>query len=112
MKNYEKIKKLKFLDFALVTDDVIIYVKIFETCDQFIFITYSLKIKHIKFHGFSMKRTGFMVIFLPRTKKLPPPHLRSSKNPAWDRINQRKDVFNFIEFSYISSLLEALDIIA
>ena len=32
-------KNLKFLDFALVADDIII----FETCDQVIFITYSLK---------------------------------------------------------------------
>ena len=75
-KNYGKTKNLKFLDFALVTDDVIKVfdvVIIFETCDQVIFITYSLKIKRIKFHGFSMKRTGFIVIFLPRAKKPSPP---------------------------------------
>ena len=39
-------KNLKFLDFALVADDVIKVfddIIIFETCDQVIFITYSLK---------------------------------------------------------------------
>ena len=67
-------ENLKFLDFALVTDQVIKVfgqVIIFETCDQVIFITYSLKIKRIKFHGFSMKRTGFIVFFMPRVKKPP-----------------------------------------
>ena len=59
---FEKLSKnenLKILDFALVNDII------FETCDQVTFITYSLKIKRIKFHGFLMKRTGFIVIFLP-----------------------------------------------
>ena len=71
----KKNEKLTFLDFALVTDDVIKVFDnaiIFEICDQVIFITYSLKIKRIKLHGFLMKRTGFIVIFLPRTKE--PPH--------------------------------------
>ena len=75
-KNCEKIKDLKFLDFALVTDG---FIKVFddtitfETCDQVIFITYSLKINRIKFHGFSMKRTGFIVIFLAGAKTPPTP---------------------------------------
>lgn len=50
-----KTKNLKFLDFALVTDDVIKFfgdVIIFEICDQFVFITYNLKNKRIKFHSF------------------------------------------------------------
>ena len=61
--NIEKTENLKFLDFTLVNDDVI---KVFddliilETCDQVIFITCSLNIKRIKFHGFSMKRTGHL----------------------------------------------------
>ena len=65
-------KKLKTWNFLILlwwqklqNDNVII----FETCDQIIFITYILKIKCIKFHGFSMKRTGFIVIFLLRAKK-------------------------------------------
>ena len=65
----KKSENLKFLDFAMVTDDVIKVfdeVNSFETCDQVIFISYSLKIKRIKFHGLSMKKTGFIVMFLPR----------------------------------------------
>ena len=80
--NYEKTENLKFLDFALVNDDVIKFfndVIIFETCDKVIFITYSLKIKRIKFHGFSMNRTGFIVIFPPRAKRPPPPTFEKFK---------------------------------
>ena len=71
MKTIRKPENLTFLDFALVTDYVIkIFddVIIFETCDQVILIIYSLKIKPTKFHGFLMKRTGFIVIFLPWAK--------------------------------------------
>lgn len=53
-----KTKNLKFLDFALVTDNVIKFfgdVIIFEICDQFVFITYNLKNKRIKFHSFLWK---------------------------------------------------------
>ena len=69
----KKNKNLTLLEFALVTDEVIKVfddVFIFETSVQVIFITYSLKIKRIKFHGFSMKKTGFIVIFLPWAKTI------------------------------------------
>ena len=69
VENLWKNENFKFLDFALVTDDAI---KVFKTCYQVTFITYHLKIKRIKFHRFSIKRTGFGVIFLPRAKKSPP----------------------------------------
>ena len=74
LKNYGKSKNLNIFDFALVTDDIIKFfddVIIFETCDQVIFIACSLKIKHIKFHGFPVKRTGFIVVFLPSDQKAP-----------------------------------------
>ena len=59
---------------------------IFKVCDQVILIPYILKMKHIKFHGLSMKRTGFIVIFLLWEKKLPPP----SPQLTLDRVNPRK----------------------
>ena len=75
MKIYEKTKNFKFLYFALVTVGVMSVfhdVVVFEICDQVILVIYSLKIKRIKFHGFSMKVTGYVVIFLPRVKKPSP----------------------------------------
>ena len=51
----KKYIKLKLLDSALVTDNVIKVfddVILFETFNKVIFITYNLKIKRIKFHGF------------------------------------------------------------
>ena len=48
---------------------------IFETCDQVTFIIYSLKIKGIKFHGFLIKRTDFIEIFLLRAKETFSPRL-------------------------------------
>ena len=97
----EKSENLKFLDFALVTDEVI---KVFNdfitfgTCDEVILITFSLKVKHVKFHWFSMERTGFTVIFLLRAKKSPPP-LKYSKKAAWVRVNVMLDDMVDIMFS-------------
>ena len=76
-------------DVIKVFDDVII----FETYDQVIFITYSLKIKCIKFHGFSMKRTGFIVIFLLWAKK-----------PARERVKEQFSVNKISLMEAISSI--------
>ena len=59
-----------------MTDEVIeIFdsVIIFEICDQAIFIIYSLKVKGIKFHGFSIKRAGFKSNFSAAGQNSLPP---------------------------------------
>ena len=94
LKNYGKSKNLNIFYFALVTDDIIKFfddVIIFETCDQVIFIACSLKIKHIKFHGFSMKRTGFIVIFLPSDQKAPLRLWKVQKSPPGIRLNREPE---------------------
>ena len=87
--NLWKNENFKFLDFALVTDGAIRLfddIIAFKTCYQVTFITYRLKIKRIKFHEFSIKRTGFGVIFC-RGPKSPPPAFEKLKKTAWDRVN-------------------------
>ena len=87
--NLWKNENFKFLDFAFVTDDAIKVVDdiiAFKTCYQVTFITYRLKIKRIKFHGFSIKRRRFGVIFC-RGPKSPPPAFEKLKKTAWDGVN-------------------------
>ena len=80
----KKYIKLKLLDSALVTDNVVKVfddVILFETFNKVIFITYNLKIKRIKFHGFLMKRTGFKLIFSAAGKKASPNLRKIQKHP-------------------------------
>ena len=78
---------MKFLDFALVTDDVIKVFDdliIFETFVQVIFITYSqtYQVSWV----FNEKNWFYSNFSATGQKALPP--LKSSKKPTWDRVNE------------------------
>ena len=80
-----------------MTDEVIESfdsVIIFEICDQAIFIICSLKVEGIKFHGFSIKRTGFKSNFSAAGQNSLPPSKVQKRPPG---IGLREHAMTIIE---------------